>query len=404
VAGDVDFPSDPASDPLAWRKKIEPWLSAVFQAEHLSLLVGNGFTSAMAGLAAAKPVSLSLASFGCANEDKVNARAVAAAKAMGRGSANLEDQLSAALAFLAGLQILEDKNASAWKKAIDGALDDLIKGVVETERAIKHGFGTTPKAGDPSPKEALVSFLLSFASRAASRERTQIFTVNYDRLLEFGCDSAGLRIVDRFVGSIEPEFRSSRLHIDLHYTPPGTRGEPRHLEGVVHLTKLHGSIDWRYDRPRLYRSPIPFGADASHPMLPESASDSVLVFPNAIKDVETAAYPYADLFRDFSSAICQPNSVLVTYGYGFGDDHVNRIIADMLTIPSTHLVAIAWGAKPHERVASFLSRAGHPQQISLLLGTHFADILQLVKFYLPKPAIDPLTIKMSELLERRNPR
>jgi hypothetical protein len=42
--------------------------------------------------------------------------------------------------------------------------------------------------------------------------------------------------------------------------------------------------------------------------------------------METAFYPYADLFRDFSASLCRPNSSLVTCGYGFGDDHVNRAI------------------------------------------------------------------------------
>lgn len=49
------------------------------------------------------------------------------------------------------------------------------------------------------------------------------------------------------------------------------------------------------------------------------------------------------MFRDFAAAICRPNAVLVTYGYGFGDSHINRVIADMLTIPSTHLVTISYG-------------------------------------------------------------
>ncbi|HXW70974.1 MAG TPA: hypothetical protein VEK34_06005 [Methylocella sp.] len=35
------------------RKQIEPWLSAVFQAEHLNLLVGSGFTTAVAQIAGA---------------------------------------------------------------------------------------------------------------------------------------------------------------------------------------------------------------------------------------------------------------------------------------------------------------------------------------------------------------
>jgi hypothetical protein len=44
---------------------------------------------------------------------------------------------------------------------------------------------------------------------------------------------------------------------------------------------------------------------------------------------------------------------------------------------------------------------GRPQQLSLLLGTHFGDVVALVEHYLPKPAIDPLTIRMTEIVERR---
>ena len=50
-----------------------------------------------------------------------------------------------------------------------------------------------------------------------------------------------------------------------------------------------------------------------------------MIYPNAAKDVETAYYPYAEVFRDFSATLCRPNSSLVTYGYGFGDDHINRM-------------------------------------------------------------------------------
>ncbi len=401
IGGETHVPEDPASDTGAWRRRIEPWLSAVFQAEHLSLLLGNGFTTGIAVQAGAAPVTMAEAEFDCEGVEKVNAHAKKMAEGMGRGSANIEDQISAALALLAGLQILEHEDAPAWEAAIDNVLGGFIKDVLATEKGIADGLNTVPAAGGPSPSEILVSFLMSFASRAASRERLHIFTTNYDRLIEHGCDHAGLRIIDRFIGALDPEFRSSRLHIDMHYTPPGIRGEPRHLEGVMHFTKLHGSLDWRYEQPRLYRTGLPFGADATHPAVPDSPRNSVMIYPNAVKDVETAAYPYADLFRDFSSSICQPNNVLVSYGFGFGDDHINRVIGDMLTIPSTHLVILGWGEKPHERVSAFVERAGRPQQLTLLLGKHFGDIAQLVAHYLPKPAIDPLTIRMSELVERR---
>jgi len=339
--------------------------------------------------------------FACAYDDKVLAHANQSAANMRRGAANIEDQLSAAFSLLSGLQILAHPDAIAWENAIDRVLSAFIQDILAAEKIVEDGFDNQPTSGSPTARETLVSFLMSFASRASSRERLHIFTTNYDRLIERGADIAGLRIVDRFVGALESEFRSSRLQIDLHYMPPGVRGEPRRLEGVIHMTKLHGSLDWRYQRSRLWRSPLPFGADNDHPGVPESPRESVMIYPNAAKDLETAAYPYADLFRDFSAALCRPNNVLITYGYGFGDDHINRIIADMLTIPSTHLVIIAWGDKPHDRISSFIGLAGHLSQTTLLLGKHFGDIGELVGHYLPKPAIDPLTLRMVELLDRR---
>ena len=328
--------------------------------------------------------------FDCPNEDKFNRYVSAMAARMGRGEANIEDQFTAAFTAQSGLEILGDSDAEAWKTSIDREMRRFLKSLAETECGIKSGLDRSRTPEGAATRDLLVSFLMSFASRAATRERLHIFTTNYDRVVECGCDLAGLRLIDRFIGSLEPEFRSSRLQVDMHYTPPGVRGEPRHLDGVVHLTKLHGSLDWRFEKPRVFRTPLPFGAPADHPGIPENPRASVMIYPNSVKDVETAAYPYADLFRDFSAALCRPNSVVLTYGYGFGDDHVNRIVGDMLTIPSTHLVVIAWGDPPHHRVAKFIREAGHPDQISLLLGKHFADLRRLVEDYLPKPAIDPL--------------
>ncbi|MGB3975860.1 MAG: hypothetical protein WBM02_05965 [bacterium] len=40
--------SDKSENIESKRKVIEPWLAAVFQSEHLALLLGNGFTKAVA--------------------------------------------------------------------------------------------------------------------------------------------------------------------------------------------------------------------------------------------------------------------------------------------------------------------------------------------------------------------
>jgi hypothetical protein len=126
------------------------------------------------------------------------------------------------------------------------------------------------------------------------------------------------------------------------------------------------------------RAPISFGAEKGHPELPKEPFETVMVYPNPAKDLETSEYPYAELFRDFSASLCRPNSVLVCYGYGFGDDHINRVIGDMLTIPSTHLVIISrWDAGG--RIPAFTSRTGRPAQTSVLIGNHFGDIATLVR-------------------------
>lgn len=375
------------------RRKIEPWLSAVFQAEHLNLLLGSGFTTAVAFAAGVGATGMGTAAGASQHAKAIMNHAIASAKKMGRGEANIEDQLRSAIAVLNGLDIIDATAAKAVRDDINKSIETFLYSLLATERGIAES--------DSVPASAMLqSFLLSFASRAASRERLHIFTTNYDRLIERGCDDAGLRMIDRFVGSLRPLFRNTRIELDYHYNPPGIRGEPRFMEGVVRFTKLHGSLDWRFDGSmrRIYRAETPFGADEDHPSLPDSPVDTVMIYPNPAKDVETTQYPYAELFRDFASATCRPNSVVVTYGYGFGDDHINRVLLDMLSVPSAHLVIIAF--ELDDRVNNFLSQT-RPAQVTLLAGRHFGSLQRLVDDYLPKPALDYITGRMSELLKNR---
>lgn len=395
-----EIPPQTDEDIQKKRREIEPWLTAVFQSEHFSLLVGNGLTAAVAKSVGVNVSSMAEIKFGCDLEDKVNTSAAESAKRTGRGNANIEDQIRAANALIDGLKVMGDATQLAtWTEAIKVALEGLIKGVLACEKGINDVIQSGKSEGSEGRK-LLESFIMSFASRAASRERLHIFTTNYDRLVEYGCDMLGLHALDRFVGVLTPVFRSSRLDIDLHYNPPGIRGEPRFLEGVIKLTKLHGSIDWCMQNKDLRKYAIPFGAAENHSDLPKDPASQAIIYPNAAKDMETLEYPYAELFRDFSSALCRPNSALVTYGYGFGDDHINRVIRDMLTIPSTHLVIISYDDKD-KRIRSFCEQVSKNAQTTLLIGDHYGNLQNLVDHYLPKPAIDLITYRKTELLERR---
>ena len=389
------------------RPRIEPWLTALFQSEHLALLAGSGLTHAIHGIATNKGLpgmgKATFTEYGA----EIDAKAKATAEAAGRNEGNIEDQLRVAKELLRGLEVLAPSNADL-KETYDklkAELNDVLKSFASSILQGEKSLVTASEETRTLAFDYLVDFLMSFASRAGTRDRLQIFTTNYDRLIEAGADVAGLHLLDRFVGSLAPVFRSSRLDLDMHYNPPGIRGEPRYLEGVARLTKLHGSVDWVNVGRHILRIGVPFGVDTIEPYLKapglyESKALDLMIYPNEAKDRETAAYPFIELFRDFAASVCRPNSTLITFGYSFGDEHINRVVEDMLTIPSAHVVIIAHGDSLG-RIMKTYERLGRHAQITLLLGSHLGDLRTLVDNYLPKPAIDRTTFKMAELLKSR---
>jgi hypothetical protein len=407
--GDESFDTDKL------RPRIEPWLTALVQSEHLSLLLGSGLTHAVHYLEYQEDKKLpgmEKAEFSVF-QSQIDEAATATAKAAERDKANFEDQIRVANELLSGLKhYCPESDTSAesgdLRKEIGKLGQDISQALNDFARSILEGERSIASADESRREEAfgyLVSFLMSFASRTGTRDRLQIFTTNYDRLLEAGAEVAGLHLLDRFVGSLAPIFRSSRLNIDMHYNPPGIRGEPRYLEGVARFTKLHGSVDWVQSGRDIRRMGLPFGADSVEPYLKapgwrEVTTGNLMIYPNSAKDRETTAYPYVELFRDFAAAVCRPNNTLVTYGYSFGDEHINRVIEDMLTIPSTHLVIISFDDSMG-RIMKTYKKIARPAQMTLLVGNNLGNMKTLVEHYLPKPAIDRTTFRMAELLKAR---
>lgn len=407
------------------RQHIEPWLTALFQSEHLSLLAGSGLSYAVQDIAnknenaeSRLPVTkIKEETWGCLNRYLPKGGEKS-------GSQGLEKRIRDASELINALGVLarrrcedldcqdtdsEKRNRfqdmlEKYQEALGSVMQELAQNVLNGERTLKQA----PDKGAEEAFKYLVRFLMSFASRTGTRDRLHIFTTNYDRFIEAGADLAGLRLLDRFIGGIAPIFRSSRLDVDMHYNPPGIRGEPRYVEGVAKFTKLHGSLDWVETRTaqqkcesseNIIRMGVPFGASCIDPYLKDAGGgddNRVMIYPNSSKDRETAEYPYVDLFRDFAAAICRPNHTLVCYGYGFGDKHINRVINDMLTISSTHLVVISQQLCERRRD----KWTGNPQ-VTYLAGPDLADLKKLSDNYLPKPAIDVNTRKMVELLKNR---
>jgi len=374
------------------RKRIEPWLTAIFQSEHFSLLIGAGLTIGLTHLADVSAQGMERIEFNVFKTE-IKDWADKSAKDLERGNANIEDDFRTAIELLQGLKIQGNEHADTLEDEINAQLDKFIRNIIKTEKE----FNQSAKYQEVL--NVLKSFLISFSSRTATRERTNIFTTNYDRFIELALDAAGILTIDRFIGKIKPIFRTTKLELDYHYNPPGIRGEPRYVEGVIKYTKLHGSIDWKFDVNSITKLPLEFGIDETTKLIPTSPKDFSVIYPNSSKGIDTAYFPYSELFRDFSNGVCRPNSVVVTYGYGFGDSHINRVIEDMLTLPSTHLVIISFDIASG-RIENFYQKM-NPAQITLIIGNHIGSIQNLVDNYLPKAAIDRIQERLVRTLVKR---
>ena len=399
--------SDTEFGPDKLRPRIEPWLTALFQSEYFSLLAGSGLSRAVHCLATERPLPGTSKDRFTHYNAEISDKAKESAKLAGREEGNIEDLIRVVNELIRGIEILasHDPKFNGPLESLQSGLKTVLGDFADSILKVENGLITASPGKRKEAFNYLVSFLMSFASRTGTRDRLQVFTTNYDRFIEAGADAAGLHLIDRFVGSLAPVFRSSRLNIDMHYNPPGIRGEPRYLEGVAHFTKLHGSVDWISTERQIRKIGLPFGSEKIEPYLKapglnDDEALNLMIYPNAAKDRETTAYPYVELFRDFAASVCRPNSTLISFGYSFGDEHINRVIEDMLTIPSAHLVIIAYG-DPLGRIIQTYEKLGRHAQITLLIGHHLGDLKKLVDNYMPKPAIDRTTFRMAEILKSR---
>ncbi|WP_081600198.1 SIR2 family protein [Cellulosimicrobium cellulans] len=378
-------------------RRVEAWLAALLQTEHLSLLIGNGLSAAAGSMAGKLPPLMSRH----ISEDeespfpRIREYAKESAQNVGR-DVNLEDEIRAAMMLADGLAVLGNPSKEgSVRAAIETAMSGLLDEVLDFEKNIwEHHQKADPEALKVA--RALTQFLGPFVARPAQRDRLNLFTTNYDRLLEYAADVLGLHLLDRFEGRLHPKFSASRVNLDMHYSPPGVRGEPRLVDGVARYAKLHGSIDWSFARGEIWRDSVPFGGPRTNS---ESVANAV-IYPNPAKDVETLAYPYSELFRDFAAAVCRPNTTLVTFGYGFGDSHINRVIADMLRVPSTHLVVVS--RDPLSALDSFKARTLFPaSQTTELVGPDVGGLEEFSSL-LPTITSDRILEAQFEYLNKRS--
>ena len=182
-------------------------------------------------------------------------------------------------------------------------------------------------SGDPLVHHR--DLLKRLLTRPLTLKRINVFTLNYDTLVEQAADAEGAVLLDGFVGTMRRVFRPESYDHDLYFPAETTEGRVHRLDRVIHLYKLHGSVSWRSNTPSWSN---PYGLQATESTV--DGAESAVIYPTPAKYGATLGMPYAELFRRFANTIVRPQSTLIVVGYGFGDEHVNAIIRQALGVPS----------------------------------------------------------------------
>lgn len=196
------------------------------------------------------------------------------------------------------------------------------------ERCTAGEFAT----GDKSVLDVYESFYRRLVLRDRSLPRPWIFTTNYDLFNERAMDRLGLPYGNGFSGVVERRFNPATFRYALAEQLDVTSRKWSAVDGFVYLCKLHGSLSWTEDDHGLF--PI-------RELWPQDSASKVMIYPTPAKQNSSLGSPYADLFREFQSRVVREQSVLITAGFAFGDEHLNNIVYQALTIPTFRLIIFA---------------------------------------------------------------
>lgn len=224
-------------------------------------------------------------------------------------------------------------------------------------------------------------FVKALLQRPLNLRRANIFTANYDLAFEYAFDKLGVYYVDGFAGFHNRFFKPETFEYDIFYPGSTTTGKVTRIEKVVRYFKLHGSLSWVNSEAR--DSNNIFGIEEKPLELIEllKKKGEIIIYPSAVKKSYTLDFPYSELFRQFASTITQSQSVLITIGYSFGDDHFNDIIYQALSNPTFTLIVVDFQGTRNEYIKK-LQELNDPRVI-ILEGEFFGDFLTFSDTLMP---------------------
>jgi len=226
---------------------------------------------------------------------------------------NIEEILSSVRRKLEA--ILETDTIAGLRRAQLAELERIIQRTIASE--VRPDSVRIP---DSLPHKALGRWL-----RNIQRDTpVEIFSLNYDTLVERGLESSWVPFFDGFVGAYQPFFSpGSLVRADML---PGRRW--------ARLWKLHGSVTWQKagsgDEGRIVRGP--------------ELNTGEMILPSLRKYEESRKQPYVAMLDRLRMILSERDEmILVTAGYSYGDQHINEVIFEALDInPGLHVFALCF--------------------------------------------------------------
>jgi hypothetical protein len=196
---------------------------------------------------------------------------------------------------------------------------------------------------DPSnfPEKLPHEDFVRWIARMPRTHPVEVFTTNYDVLIETALEVERVPAFDGFVGCNRPFFCHDSL----------TRPESAPGAAWTRLWKIHGSINWRLDavrgRQRVVRT--------------DPHNEGEMILPSHHKYDESRKQPYSALLDRLTRVLERDDAILFVCGYSFSDDHINAIIFDALEAKRRpHVIALQYadpeeGSVLKDRAARFLN-------------------------------------------------
>jgi hypothetical protein len=210
-------------------------------------------------------------------------------------------------------------NAIGKDDILSGLKTDELKKLEECVRKTIARLVTPDLKGLPAdyPHREFARWLAKTSRKAC----VEIFTVNYDVLIEHALESERVPVFDGFVGSYQPFFHPDSLR----------RAEAAPGLNWTRMWKMHGSVTWRRieqdGRARVVRGE------------PDPAGEMIL--PSFQKYDESRQQPYASFTDRLTRFLEQDDALLIVAGFSFGDEHINNLIFGALeNRPRTHVYAL----------------------------------------------------------------